>query len=258
MAPYSISELDPGSAKALQADLLAVADTKLVLGNWFNLCVNNGRSLPDFAALLGMSATVLGHARSLYLYLVNFGHSYETLEQGRGAGEISSMNLLDAPPQSWEDFIASIYLAEQATWMLISGFVNHPDRALSGLAKKIGQETYFHLKYANGWAAIFAESGGKAFAAALEQRYPSALRWFDDTDADALHEAGQRTVPLATLKEGFANEIAKIVDTAGLKLKLPASVDPGDDWRPESRRNGVLSDRLYEVIRFKDPEAAHP
>jgi ring-1,2-phenylacetyl-CoA epoxidase subunit PaaC len=258
MAPYAISKLDPVIAKALQADLIAVADTKLVLGNWFNLCVNNGRSLPDFAALLGMSATVLGHARSLYLYLVNFGHTYESLEQGRGPGEISSMNLLDAPPRSWEDFVASIYLAEQAAWMLISGFLKHPDRALAGLTEKIGQETYFHLKYANGWAAIFAESGGEAFVEALGARYPLALRWFGDTSQDVLHEAGLRGVPLATLKQGFIDEVAKIVDIVGLDLELAPDVAQGDDWRPENRRNGPISERLYEVIRFKDPEAMHP
>lgn len=258
MVPYSIADLDPGVAKALQADLLAVADTKLVLGNWFNVCVNNGRSLPDFAALLGMAATSLGHARALYLYLVNFGHTYESLEQGRGAAQISSMNLLDAPPRSWEDFVASIFLAEQATWMLISGFVKHPDRALAGLAEKIGQETYFHLKYADGWAAIFAKSGGEAFIEALGERYALALRWFGDTSQDALHEAGQRNVPLAALKESFTREVGKIVEIVGLDLELPADIDRGDDWRQESRRNGTLSQRLYEVIRFKDPEAIHP
>jgi len=258
MAPYSIADLDPAVAKALEADLLAVADTKLVLGNWFNICLNNGRSLPDFAALLGMSATVLGHARSLYLYLVNFGHTYEALEQARGADAIASMNLLDAPPRSWEDFVASVYLAEQASWMLISGFLKHPDRALAGLAEKIGQETYFHLKYANGWAAIFAESGGEAFAEALGERYPLALGWFGDTGADPLHDAGQRNVPLGALKESFAREVEKIAALAGQELALPADVEPGADWRPESRRSGPLSDSLFEIIRFKDPEAAHP
>ena len=258
MAPYSIADLDPVVAKALQADLLAVADTKLVLGNWFNLCVNNGRSLPDFAALLGMAASSLGQARSLYLYLVNFGHTYEALEQGRGAEQISSMNLLDAPPRSWEDFLASIYLAEQATWMLISGFVKHPDRALAGLAEKIGQETYFHLKYANGWAAIFAESGGAAFIKALGERYALALGWFGDTSKDVLHEAGLRNVPLAALKESFTQEVQKIAKIVGLDPDLPAEVAPGEDWRPDNRRNGALSDSLYEAIRFKDPEAIHP
>jgi ring-1,2-phenylacetyl-CoA epoxidase subunit PaaC len=258
MATYTIADLDPAVAKALEADLLAVADTKLVLGNWFNMCVNNGRSLPDFAALLGQAAAVLGHARSLYLYLVNFGHTYDALERGRGAGEIASMNLLDAPPRSWEDFVASIYLAEQATWMLISGFLKHPDRALAGLAEKIGQETYFHLKYASGWAALFAQSGGEAFAEAMSRRYPLALGWFGDTGRDPLHEAGQRSVPLAALKESFAREVAKLVDIVGQPLNLPAEVEQGAGWRPEVRREGPLSDRLFEVIRFKDAGAAHP
>ena len=45
-------------------DLLALADTKLVLGNWYAECVMNGRSLPDFAAILGMCTSNYGHTES--------------------------------------------------------------------------------------------------------------------------------------------------------------------------------------------------
>ena len=65
-------------------------------------------------------------------------------------------------------------------------------------------------------------------------------------------------MPLSALKEGFAREVAKIADIVGRPLTLPDTVEQGSDWRPQSRRNGPLSDRLYEVIRFKDPEAVHP
>ena len=142
-------------------DLLALADTKLVLGNWYAECVMNGRSLPDFAAILGMCTSNYGHTRAIYQYLAAHGHDYEHLERGRGPKEIHSANLLDKAPTGWEDFIVSTWLAELSTWMLASGFLNHEDRAVAGIAKKIGEETYFHLKYAQGWFQIIGEGKNK-------------------------------------------------------------------------------------------------
>ena len=54
-------------------DLLAIADTRLVLGNWYAECVMNGRSLPDFAAILGMCTSNYGHTRAIYQYLAAHG-----------------------------------------------------------------------------------------------------------------------------------------------------------------------------------------
>lgn len=258
MKVFSVSELDDAVKRDLETDILAVADTKLVLGNWFGKCVHNGRSLPDFAALLGMCSACYGHTRALYLYLVDFGRDYVELERDRDADGIHSMNLLDAPPRSWEDFIASAFLAEQATWLLISGFIKHPDRGLAGLAEKIGQETYFHLKYAHGWARIFAESGGPRFAEALSRRYPLALKWFGPEDAeDRLHAAGMRDVTLSEIRKTFIREVAKVRELAGISLDLSSSVDFEDDWRPDRRRSGTLPEGLFDLVRFRDAEAVH-
>ena len=143
-------------------DLLAIADTKLVLGNWYAECVMNGRSLPDFAGILGMCTANYGHTRAIFQYLAAHGRDYAELERGRGPDDIRSMNLLDEAPKGWEDFIVSTWLAELSTWMMISGFLKHEDRAIAGLAKKVGEETYFHLKYAQGWLRIIGEAKREA------------------------------------------------------------------------------------------------
>ena len=114
---------NPGTKldKNFENDLLAIADTKLVLGNWYAECTMNGRSLPDFAAILGMCTANYGHTRAIYQYLAAHGHDYDYLERGRGPEDICSSNLLDEAPAGWEDFIVSTWLAELSTWMLASG-----------------------------------------------------------------------------------------------------------------------------------------
>ena len=218
---FSIDALPPDVRSAFENDLFAIADTKFVLGNWYALCIMNGRSLPDFAALTAMTGAAYGHTRSLWQYLVNFGHKYPEIERGRGPDAIRSMNLLDESPKGWPDFLAATWLAEQAMWMAVSGFLKSPDRVLAGLAEKIGEEIYFHLKYSQGWMEILAESkkDTRAFAAALESRKGSA--WID------------------------------------AKPDLSPKSVAADGWIPAHRRCGALPGGLFEAIRFKDPEAAH-
>ena len=257
---FALDSLSPETKTAFEQDLFAIADSKFVLGNWYAVCILNGRSLPDFAAITAMTGVAYGHTRALWQYLVNFGHSYGWIERGRGPDDIRSMNLLDAPPKNWTDFLASTWLAEQALWMAASGFLKCPDRVLAGLAEKIGEEVYFHLKYFEGWMQIFAESprDRKAFAAALDRRYPLALSWFGPSRSkDLLHEAGLRDVPMNKLREAFAAEIRKGTAWLDGADELPAAAVALDHWNPARRRAGDLPDRLFEAIRFKDSEAAH-
>lgn len=256
---------EPGhTGTRLQADfendLLAIADTRLVLGNWYAECVMNGRSLPDFAAILGMCTANYGHARAVYQYLAAHGRGYVHLERGRGPEDIHAMNLLDEAPGDWEDFIVGTWLAELASWMLASGFLKHDDRVVSGLARKIGEETYFHLKYAHGWFRIIGESAPatRRFQKAYEKRYPLALSWFGPARAaDPVFAAGLRDVKLGALRRAFVKEAAGAAELLGAPVsqKAPARVDK--DWRRDARRVGPLPDGLFNVVRFKDAELAH-
>lgn len=241
-------------------DLLAIADTRLVLGNWYAECVMNGRSLPDFAAILGMCTSNYGHTRAIYQFLAAHGHDYAHLERGRGPEEIRSMNLLDEAPTGWEDFIVSTWLSELATWMMASGFLKHEDRAIAGIAKKIGEETYFHLKYAQGWFQIIGEGKKQSelFQKAFQKRFPLALQWFGPaTGKDPVYDAGIRDVPLKTLREAFIKEAGNAEKALGAKLKQEKSVKFAKDWRSDARRFGPMPEGLFEVVRFKDPELAH-
>lgn len=255
----SLHGVDERARTALQDELLCVADTKLVLGNWFAECVMNGRSLPDFAAMLGICTASYGQTRAVYRYLDAFDHSYAQLERGRGAGEIRSMDLLDGPPEHWQDFLVSIWLAEQATWSMASGFLRNRDRTVAGIARKIGEEAYFHLKWAVGWFRVVESSPEECrlLAEAMERRYPLTLRWFGPPGApDVLAEAGLRDDPLDDIRSGFVGEVRDATAPLGVDVDaLPGAEFPGA-WRSDARRTGALPAGLFEVIRFKDPELA--
>ncbi len=117
----------------------------------------------------------------------------------------------------------------------------------------------FHAKYVSGWARVLAGDAAErtAFVDAFRSRYRPALRWFGpDNAADPLAEAGARKVPVAKLREGFAAECGRLCDQLGAKLDV-AGAPSDSDWRSDARRTGRLPPRLFEVVRFKDAEAAH-
>ncbi|WP_160148806.1 Phenylacetic acid catabolic protein [Amycolatopsis alkalitolerans] len=252
-------KIDAEVREPVQDELLCLADTKLVLGNWFAECVMNGKSLPDFAAMLGMCTASYGQTRAIYRYLDLLDHSYGHLEKGRAAGEIRSMDLLDEPPRDWPDFIISIWLAEQASWSMASGFLRSPDRTIAGIARKIGEEAYFHLKYASGWLRILngADDDRGRAREALSLRWPLALRWFGPAEpVDRLAAAGWRDPGIGDIRAGLADEVQRSVTPLGIDLATLPGPDFPPEWRPRARRTGSLPARLFEVIRFKDAELA--
>jgi 1,2-phenylacetyl-CoA epoxidase catalytic subunit len=244
---------------SLENELLCVADTKLLMGNWLAETVMNGRALPDFAAMLGMCTTSFGQTRALYQFLAPGKDAYAHLERGRDRHGIHSMNLLDAPPRNWEDLVLTIWLAERATWTMMSGFLSHPDRRVAALARKIGEEAYFHLKYATGWFALLAEEDGarELLEEAFAERLGLALDWFGPGDAeDPLHLAGERAATPEELRESFLVDVTEEIKACGVVVTAELR-RPEGEWRPEARRRGSLSESLFEVIRFKDPSLAH-
>lgn len=229
--------------------LIAIADTKLVLGNWHLVCLHNAKSLPDYAALLAMASASFGHARALYDYLGGFGLDYALLERGRKADALHSQAMLDAPPDHWQDLVTTAHLADQAAWLQISRYLAHPDRILSGLARRIGEETYFHQKWVHGWLAQFARDGAAVTRTrdALLRRYPQGLAWFAPAAGETLAQE-QRQL--------FVQAAQEVLERLGTGGALPSAADVAVHGpHAPLKRQVPVPDALYERIRFKDAEA---
>lgn len=164
------------------ADLLAVADTKWVLGHWYIKVMHNGRSVADFSSLAGIVQEELGQTRSIFRYLEEAAELQPgTLEHGREAHEIRSMHVLDRPPSGWGDFIATMAVAELATLSLCDVIAERltPEEELRGLLDKVFQEEYFHELLVRGWLQTLTGDDLTASRAALSgDRLVGAFAWF--------------------------------------------------------------------------------
>ena len=233
------------------SDLIVLGDSKVAFSAWCFSTVFNGRGLADFASLLALGGTSLGHARAYYQHLVNYGYEYTFLERGRPASEINSMPVLDQPPACWEDMIATILVAENAMWAISSGFVGGKDLQISTLIRKVGQERYFHVLYAMGWLGAFENEEKRLFGECLIRRLNSVRQWLGPADIeDSTYAAGYRTTSNNSVHEKFEASMSKVY--AVLDTPPPARYVEPEAWDRGRRRNGTVPDGLYRKMKPRE------
>lgn len=231
------------------SDLLAVGDSKYALSAWCFTTVFNGRSVADFATLLALGGTSLGHARVLFQYLVNYGFDYERLERGRKSEDIHSMAVLDRPPQSWPDLLATIFAAEAAIKALTIGFLDGSDRQAGLLLKKIHQEQYFHQLYVKGWAKAFESEERAEFVRCLGVRAQAAAEWLGPVEEDdSTHLSGFRTTSNTDVHAFFDTELNSVGQLLDAAIDTPKR-KISDAWDRQRRRAGAIPEGLFKHMR---------
>jgi 1,2-phenylacetyl-CoA epoxidase catalytic subunit len=251
----SIEDLSEAD-RFLRDELYCIADAKLVLAGWYMMVLQNGRSIADFTSICAMMQGQYGHARALYQHLGRFGVTLEEVEWTRGAKDIRSPKLLDRPPQSWSDFVAAIFMAEQAISTQLSAYrTSLADRTLARLADKILKESRFHLSYSVGWIKALRKDPASTVDEDARRRLVEALDWWGDPDQpDILFSSGHRDASDSDLRERFLNVV-------GTTFDVPDGIaGPAKSWRPSIRRTGSpgIPETLLEKIRFKNRELAMP
>lgn len=234
--------------QVLLGELLCISDSKWVLGHWYIKTMLNGRSVPDFASMAGMAQDELGQTRAIMEYIEqSFDLPEFQLEFGRGADEVHNMGLLDGAPQSWADFVVTVALAEQALWSALEGLVGSKNQAVSNMAKKFGEEGYFHRLYIDGWIAAFDDGERAEAAAALPERLQLARRWFDFA-SEELNDAGIRTWTAAECREHFEVGVDMLAKAFRTELPEVAALSGEWDGRRRRTRGSAMPPRLWEYV----------
>ena len=252
--------LSDATINALKAELLCIADSNWVLGHWYTVCMLNGRELTDFTSMAGIAEDKLGHTRALFRFMEEYFELPEhQLEFGRDVGQIHSMQLLDAPPQNWADFVLTLYLADAAIWRLTNSLRGGAFAPVNNMLTKFGEEAYFHQLCIDGWLKALDEQERQDLKAALPARLPAALDWLN-TANDLLLEVGVRTQELgeakATLTELVLNKLSSLVDLSEQELAGLAD-GPAENWDARRRRaqGSELPPRLWEAVVPTSEEA---
>jgi 1,2-phenylacetyl-CoA epoxidase catalytic subunit len=245
----------------LYDEIMCIADTKSVLAGWYMVNLPNGRGIPDWNSLCAMIQDHYGHARALYQFLGRYGLTREHCEQ-RPAVEMRSARLLDSPPESWSDFVVTMFLAEHLLSALLGGYRgNHRERALAGLADKMEREARFHRSYAIGWLQALATDDAPVLESVLRERYPVALEWWGPGEgSDPVLDGEWRSTPESDLRDIFVEAVTADLRDAGLVLPEVTAAPTGEPWLRATRRSGPpgIPETLHELISFKYVEFAVP
>ena len=245
-------------SNAVKSELLCIADSNWVLGHWYTNCMLNGRELTDFTSMAGIAEDKLGHVRALFRFMEEYFELPEyQLEFGREVDAVHSMEMLDAPPQSWADFVLTVFLADAAIWRLENTLREGNFAAVANLATKFGEEAYFHQLCIDGWLKALDDAEKADLLDALPGRLSLALAWFTNDEDDPLLEAGVRTQSIADAKVAFTEIVlTKLGDLVDLPDDIPAAAEMGD-WDSRRRRTAgsSMSPRLWESIVPTSEEA---
>lgn len=257
----SPDELSDDALETLTDELLCIADTKRVLGNWHILVLPNGRSITDFNAISALTQEELGHTRSLYQLLEDSdtGLDAHQLDVGRDTDEIRYAKTLTEPPQSWVDYIVTSYLVEHAVWNLLRTFEDSAFAELAGLVQKIGEEERYHQMYAEGWLEVLVEEESEEVTQRFAERLPAMYQWLLTGDSGPLVDAGVRTADVADAREAFKSSVTPFLANQGVDVSgLVTDIEVPDSWDASSRRPGheEPTGRLQQLLATENTEIA--
>ena len=217
----SAAALPEDARAALRALLLALADSKRVLGLRYSDRMLGAPTLEAGIAASSMAQDEWGHARLTYALLGDFGDDPKALEHERAAAEYRSHPALDAGFGSWADMIAAGLLVDTALAAQYSALAESRYSPAHNRVQKMLDEERFHFQYAAGWTRRMATVPGvrAELAASLRRYLPEALRWLGDDDAPAtrrLVEEGLVTAGPKELRAHFLARVAPLLAETGL------------------------------------------
>jgi ring-1,2-phenylacetyl-CoA epoxidase subunit PaaC len=228
------AELPADARAALRSLILALADSKRVLGLRYSDRMLGAPTLEAGIAASSMAQDEWGHARLTYALLGDFGDDPKALEHERAAADYRSHPALDAGFGSWADFIACMLLVDTALATQYGALVGSRYAPAHNRVQKMLDEERFHFQYAAGWARKIAsvDELRADFAAALGRYLPAALQWLGDDDAPGvrrLADEGLVTANPSALRAKFLARVAPVLADAGLAEGLGIARD-GDGW----------------------------
>lgn len=253
MSTVTDTEISAEGRAVLRGLLLALADSKRVLGLRYSDRMLGAPTLEAGIAASSMAQDEWGHARLTYALLGDFGDEPKALEHERAAAEYVSHPALDRQMESWADFIAAILLVDTALTAQYAALVDSRYAPAQNRVQKMLDEERFHFQYAAGWIRRMAAVPQlkDELAASLARYLPEALRWLGDDAAEPtrrLQDERLATADPSSLRDRVLTRVGPLLAEVGLAHGLGIEESAGEwtyvrgvdfaGWDPATRRAG--------------------
>ncbi|HUF90291.1 MAG TPA: Phenylacetic acid catabolic protein [Gemmatimonadota bacterium] len=236
------------SATTIVGTLVALSDTKLLLGYHYGEWTFGPPAIEAGIAACSMAQEEFGHTRLLHGILKReFELEIDPLADARPPEELASIAFLDHPLKSWAELVAANAVVDLALSLVLRSFEGGSFQPLARVVPKMLLEERFHAEHAEGWVRLI-ESGEDAARTALREALRRALgdtaAFFGPAGHDAeLLASGHRTEDDDALRQRlFARIASRVRDPAEIGLReaegawsLDEELD-WDGWDPARRR----------------------
>lgn len=245
-----VKGLPEDTQTALRRHILALADTKRLLGLRYSDWLLGAPSIETGIAASSMSQDEWGHARLLYAMLKDLGEDPSAVEHDRVAAKYANAPALDAPFSDWAGFVAAMVVVDGALTLALEGFAEGGfEPARSRIPKMLAEEE-FHRDMGLAWLRRLLGGTDEArtrIREAVNAALPGTLAWMAPEDAPyaALVEAGL-VAPREALLERFESLYGETLKGAGA-----GSLEPDfTGWDPARGRGpGEPAEEVVERAR---------
>lgn len=266
----SAEGLDPACNAALRNLLVALADTKLLLGYHYGEWTFGTPALEAAIACCSLGQGELGHVRLLHGILnAQYGETPEELVEGRQPEAFANVAYLDRPLKDWSEFVGANYIVDLAMTTLLLYFKDSTFQPLHTSVEKMIQEEKYHVHHGQGWFRTVArksDAAREALAASTAKALHSVVVWFGPPDAEDdrdLVQAGIKTATSVEVLNRFLNEVGALAKSLNVDLGLKKqngswqlrTIPNWQAWDPVTRRlekSGPDEEILYRLRGSKN------
>lgn len=207
------NELDTRTRRALADFILALADTKRMLGIRYAEWCDGAPALEAAVAASAMAQDELGHSRALLPLLKDFAEVDPNIPDEAPREIYSSVAYLDHPFSTWQTFVAANILIGEALTIAMDAARHSRYVPLRTRAVKILEEERFHWLHGEGWFKRLAPDAkeGIELASRVEEMLPQALCWFGREETDGLNREKILAAGADELRARFLNRVGPLI-----------------------------------------------
>ncbi|MCG3156738.1 MAG: hypothetical protein DKINENOH_03362 [bacterium] len=232
----SAAELSPKSRDYLRALMIALSDTKMLLGFHYGEWTFGTPALEACIAACSMSQDEFGHLRLFHACLnTQFQEDPKQLIERRPLAQFANMPSLDHPLRQWSDFVAVNLLTDGALTVLLTALQRSAFEPVANFIDKMAEEERHHLRNAQGWFRTLATRNAEtkaALEASCRGVLAKTLEWLGPADHEMMQTLAQERIinmPWEDLQHQFLDWIGPLAQEHNLALGL---VTKGRHWQP--------------------------
>jgi phenylacetate-CoA oxygenase PaaI subunit len=207
-------EFDAAPRAALAKFILALADTKRMLGIRYAEWCDGAPTLEASVAASAMAQDELGHSRALLPLLKDFPDVDLSIPNEAPRERYSAIAFLDQPFATWPTFVAANLLIGGALTVALEAARESRYVPLRTRAGKILEEERFHWLHGEGWFKRLAADTkeGLDLAENVEMILPQALCWFGRAEGDWLAREKILDASAEELRAEFSSRAGALIE----------------------------------------------